>query len=142
CKTLQEKLPGKVSLPGSPVYTSEESTYYSALLSEMKPACRVTPESAKDVSIAMNILTRNQCKFAVRSAGHMPWVGASNIDAPGVTFDMLKMNTVTVSDDRSVVRVGAGSRWGPFYDALDPHNLTVVGARSNTVGFGGYLLGG
>lgn len=71
----------------------------------------------------------------------MPWKGANNIDAPGVTIDMEKLDVVAVSGDKKVAHVGPGLRWGPVYDALDKYNLTVVGGRSNTVGVGGYLLG-
>lgn len=74
----------------------------------------------------------------------MPWAGMSNIDAPGVTIDMSNLANVTVSQDggRTLAHVGPGARWGPVYDVMDTHNLTVVGARSTTVGAGGYLLGG
>ncbi|KAJ7506026.1 hypothetical protein B0H11DRAFT_2219953 [Mycena galericulata] len=142
CTVLQNKLPGKVSLPSSSLYEEEESTYYSAIVSQQMPACRVTPTSAQDVSNALVVLTQTKCEFAVRSGGHMPWKGANNIDTPGVTIDLSELDLVTLSSDKTIVHVGPGQRWGPVYDALQPHNLTIVGGRSNTVGVGGYLLGG
>ncbi|KAJ7605457.1 hypothetical protein DFH06DRAFT_1348718 [Mycena polygramma] len=142
CATLQNKLPGKISLPSSSLYQQEEASYYSAIVSQQTPTCRVTPTSANDVATALVILTEGKCEFAVRSGGHMPWKGANNIDTPGVTFDLSQLNNVALSSDKSVVHVGPGLRWGPVYDALEPYNLTIVGGRSNTVGVGGYLLGG
>ncbi|KAI3621671.1 fad binding domain-containing protein [Moniliophthora roreri] len=142
CDALQRDLPGKVFLPNTPEFQEEQSSYYSAVVSQQKPACRVSPSSAKDVSTIVKRLKAGKCQFAVRSGGHMPWKGSNNIDAPGVTIDMGKMNSITLTSDKKVVQVGPGNRWGPVYDALAPENLIIVGGRSNTVGVGGYLLGG
>ncbi|ESK85740.1 fad binding domain-containing protein [Moniliophthora roreri MCA 2997] len=142
CETLQEQLPGKVFAPGSPEFGEEQSSYYSGVVSQQTPACRVSPSSAEDVSTALKTLKAGQCQFAVRSGGHMPWKGSNNIDAPGITIDMGNMNSITLTSDKKVVQLGPGNRWGPVYDALAPENLIIVGGRSNTVGVGGYLLGG
>ena len=72
----------------------------------------------------------------------MPWAGAANIAAPGVTIDLKLMDSVDVSADRKTVSLGPGGSWGPVYDTLDHFNLTAVGGRSNTVGVGGFTLGG
>ncbi|KAL0579493.1 hypothetical protein V5O48_002535 [Marasmius crinis-equi] len=91
----------------------------------------------------MKIATRHECKFAVRSGGHMAWTGASNIDDHGFTIDLQNLNTgVSLSDDHSVVSFSAGSRWRDVYRVLTPHNLTTVGGRVGDVGVGGFLLGG
>ncbi|ESK84369.1 fad binding domain-containing protein [Moniliophthora roreri MCA 2997] len=142
CDTLQQQLPGKVFLPNSSEFQEEQSSYYSALVSQQSPACRVSPTSAQDVSTTLQTLKAGECQFAVRSGGHMPWKGSNNIDAPGVTIDMSNMNSITLTSDKKVVQVGPGNRWGPVYDALSPDDLIIVGGRSNTVGVGGYLLGG
>ncbi|ESK85734.1 fad binding domain-containing protein [Moniliophthora roreri MCA 2997] len=142
CDTLQQQLPGKVFLPNSPEYQEEQSSYYSALVSQQSPACRVSPTSAQDVSTTLQTLKAGECQFAVRSGGHMQWKSSNNIDAPGVAIDMSRMNAINISADKKVVQVGPGNRWGPVYDALSPDNLIIVGGRSNTVGVGGYLLGG
>ena len=36
--------------------------------------------------------------------------------------------------------VGAGMTWGQVYDALAPHNVSVVGGRSPDVGVAGLVL--
>lgn len=139
---MQAKLPGKVVFPGSSAFQQEVATYYSDLEIEINSACRVTPESAQDVSTAITVLEAGRCQFAVRSGGHMPWAGAANIDAPGVTLDLQEMNSVIVSADKKTAQVEPGTRWGPVYDTLATEELIVVGGRSNSVGVGGFLLGG
>ena len=72
----------------------------------------------------------------------MQWKDSNNIDAPGVTIDLGRMTAINIAADKRSVQVGPGNRWGPVYDALAVEDLIVVGGRSNTVGVGGYLLGG
>ncbi|KAF4588015.1 oxygen-dependent FAD-linked oxidoreductase family protein [Pleurotus pulmonarius] len=143
CQTLQSQLgPTAVLFPGSAGFQQLVNSYYSAQESEIISQCRVSAHSAQDVSDAIKIITKGGCNFSVRSAGHMTWAGAANIQAPGVAIDLKQMNAVDVSADKKVVSLGPGNSWGPVYDALDPFNVTVVGGRSNTVGVGGFILGG
>lgn len=80
-------------------------------------------------------------RFAIRSGGHTPFAGAANIDN-GVTVDLSRLNSVTLSSDGGVAHVGAGTRWIQVYQKLDPLNLTVVGGRVAGIGVGGFLTGG
>ena len=99
------------------------------------------PASAEHVSVAVTTLTSNDCSFAVRSGGHSPVAGAANI-ASGVTLDLTRLDTITVSSDRATVSLGPAATWGEVYSALDPLNLTVAGGRSGGVGVGGLTVGG
>jgi FAD/FMN-containing dehydrogenase len=72
----------------------------------------------------------------------MVWSGSANIGQNGITIDMLNMNSVTVSEDKTVVHVEPGTLVGQVYDTLDPLGLDVVSGRSITVGTGGYMIGG
>ena len=72
----------------------------------------------------------------------MAWSGAANIDQSGITIDMLNMDNVTVSEDKTVVSVEPGNLVGKVYDTLDPLGLNIVSGRSITVGIGGYMIGG
>lgn len=81
------------------------------------------------------------CQFAIRSGGHTPWAGASNINA-GITIDMSSINQVTVSADKSYTSVGPGNRWVDVYMKLDALGLAVPGGRVSTVGVGGLVTGG
>ena len=71
----------------------------------------------------------------------MPWAGASNINH-GVTFDLGRLNDITLSSDKTTVSLGPGATWSEVYDALIPHGVMVVGGRIGRVGVGGLILGG
>jgi FAD/FMN-containing dehydrogenase len=76
----------------------------------------------------------------VKSGGHGMFAGASNIDQ-GVTIDLLNLNQLVVSDDRSEVSIGAGNRWYDVCSKLDPMGISVVGGRVADIGVGGLTLG-
>lgn len=82
-----------------------------------------------------------QCKFAVRGAGHAPFVGANNIDG-GLTIDLTSLDSVTLTGDNTELQVGGGAQWSQAYSHLEPFNLTVIGGRDSSVGVGGLTLGG
>lgn len=88
-----------------------------------------------------NKLFPGQCNFAVRSGGHTPFAGAANIEA-GITFDLQRMNQVTVAANRKTVDIGPGNRWGNVYSQLDAQGLATSGGRVATVGAGGLITGG
>ena len=114
----------------------------------MTPACIVQPRSAEDVALAVRIIGEadggvedGKCIFAIKGGGHGMFAGASS--APnGVIVDMRYMNNVTVAEDLKTASLGPGSRWGDVYKSLEPFGLTVAGGRDNSVGVGGFLLGG
>jgi FAD/FMN-containing dehydrogenase len=81
------------------------------------------------------------CPFAVKSGGHGCYDGQSGVNQ-GITIDLVKLNQIGVSQNRSIVTLGPGSRWLDVYTALEPLNLTVIGGRDADVGVGGFLLGG
>ncbi|KAJ7446931.1 hypothetical protein B0H11DRAFT_2030668 [Mycena galericulata] len=142
CDTLSSHLPGKVFFPGNASFSALLTRYYSAEERSVESTCRVNPLDAQDVSTTVNILVAGSCQFAVASGAHMFWTGASNIASPGVTIDMRSIDSFSLSSDKKVASVGPGSNWVPVYNNLAQFNLTAVGARSNTVGLGGFLLGG
>lgn len=105
------------------------------------PACRFTPESAADVSLAVLTARVTRCVFAVKSGGHAAFAGASNIKG-GLAIDLRALNQVTLSADRKQTSVGAGNLWNHVYAKLSPMNLTVIGGRVSGIGVGGLTLGG
>lgn len=122
-------------------YTESVTSYWS-LTAQLTPWCVVQPANAEEVSAVIKALTGpgKECQFAVRSGGHMPWAGASNIEN-GVTIDLSLMNSVTVKPD-NIVSVLPGARWGDVYAETDLHNVAVVGGRASSVGSGGLVIGG
>ncbi|KAG4429966.1 hypothetical protein IFR05_014554 [Cadophora sp. M221] len=157
CCSALTPLKTSVSFPNSPVYINETTgslAYWSSFESDLSPACRFTPANTADLASGIRILSSNKCQFAVRSGGHMPFPGASNYDGKGkkgVTVDLSSINQVQVLDSwtqngvvrtEKVAKLGPGARWRDVYAALDPLALTVPGGRVDTVGVGGYLVGG
>ncbi|KAJ7250647.1 hypothetical protein C8J57DRAFT_1723426 [Mycena rebaudengoi] len=140
CDSLNDRLSGRLLFPGDSAFPT--TRYYSAEQRSQVSACRVNPVTAQDVSTAIGILAGGNCPFAVVSGGHMFWKGASNMAAPGIVIDMMMFTSISLSSDKKVVSVGPGSNFRAVYEKLSPFNLTVAGARSNTVGVGGFLLGG
>jgi FAD binding domain len=139
-----------VSFPETTAYNASISSYWSQQEESLSPSCIFLPTSAQDVSKAVAILTGLSvlgssnnvgCQFAIRSGGHTPWAGASNINA-GVTIDMSGINQVTVSSDQSYTSVGPGNRWIDVYLKLDALGLAVLGGRVSAVGVGGLVTGG
>jgi FAD/FMN-containing dehydrogenase len=82
-----------------------------------------------------------QCQFAVKSGGHAAFAGASNLDN-GVTIDLLNLNQLSVSADKTQTSVGPGNRWVDVYNYLEPKGLAVIGGRVSEIGTGGLTLGG
>ncbi|KAK6530785.1 hypothetical protein TWF281_007621 [Arthrobotrys megalospora] len=109
--------------------------------SYLTPTCIFSPTSTKDVSKAVAILSHSSCVFAIRAGGHMPNRGFSSTDN-GVLISLTKLNKIAYDAASGVVELGPGSRWTGVYNALDPLNVTVLGARNSDVGVGGFLLGG
>jgi hypothetical protein len=152
CKVLQCEIPSSVAYPFTTKYNASLSSYYTAQEEELQPSCIFTPKHAADVSRFIKIVTsdvhRNAetCgspspQFAIRSGGHAVFSGAANIEG-GVTVDLRELNSVTISEDRSIAAIGSGAVWSEVYPLLVPHNLTVMGGRVAGVGVGGFLTGG
>ncbi|KAK8008214.1 oxidoreductase [Apiospora marii] len=153
CSALTTALGTKMFLPGSAEYGSSLASYYSLDNSNATPLCIVSPETAEDVSATIRTLTDTAtglslsspeteepfCPFAIRSGGHM--TSASNIDG-GVTIDLRALNSISVSEDRSLASIGVGATWDAVYAHLDPLGLSVNGGRAAGVGVGGLSLGG
>ena len=90
-----------------------------------------------DVGNVIGFAKRFGLRTAVRSGGHC-FAGRSSTD--GVVIDVSPMRSVTVTD--GAVTVGAGTRLGELYDALDRHGLTIAAGCGPTVGIAGLTLGG
>jgi FAD/FMN-containing dehydrogenase len=77
----------------------------------------------------------------VKSGGHAAFTGASNING-GLTIDLLKLNQITVSPDKTQTSVGPGNTWFDVYSQLEGEGLSVIGGRVSAIGVGGLTLGG
>ncbi|KAI0468864.1 FAD-binding domain-containing protein [Xylaria cf. heliscus] len=106
------------------------------------PYCIFLPRNTKEVSKAVKIVEYFEVKFAVRSGGHSPNPGWSNIGQGGILIDLQRLNQIKLTNDKSVVNLGPGARWGEVISTLGSHNLTVLGGRHPLVGVSGLILGG
>jgi FAD/FMN-containing dehydrogenase len=103
----------------------------------------ISPSSVEEVASIVPKITSStsDTTFSILGGGHAPNVGAAN-GVGGVTIDLCKLNTVSVSEDKATVSIGGGARWEHVYPVLDQQNLGVVGARISNVGVGGFITGG
>lgn len=141
CGLLDIALHSIVSKPGTLTYNQQQSRYWANQQAETQPACRLAPNKAEEVAATLLITSFFQCPFSVKSGGHAAFVGASNIQG-GVTIDLVNLNQLQVSADRTLTQVGAGNRWLDVYSHLDLQQLSVVGGRVADIGVGGLTLGG
>ncbi|EAW22250.1 FAD-binding oxidoreductase [Aspergillus fischeri NRRL 181] len=116
-------------------------TIWDAKQQEARPACRVEPSNATDVSRILDILVGSWCHFSVKGGGHSRNPGDSNSQG-GVTLDLGRLNSVEIMDDGARARVGGGANSAQVYRALESQKLSFVGGRVGTVGVGGFSLGG
>lgn len=57
-------------------------------------------------------------------------------------ISMCNFKEILLSEDKSLVRLGAGLTWLEVYSALEKDGLTVTGGRVPAIGVPGLLLGG
>ncbi|KAJ5161214.1 FAD-binding domain-containing protein [Penicillium capsulatum] len=144
CVLLSVQLPGAVHYPGSTKFSDSLASYFTKQEQETQPTCIVEPNSPSQVSRFVHTMSQFVMvggRFAVRSGGHATFSAAANIQN-GLVLSLSLLDQVQVQDDRSVVSLGPGARWGDVWQVLDPLGITVAGGRDAGVGVGGYLLGG
>lgn len=121
-------------------YDAREAAYWSRSAS-LKPTCIVRPKNTEEVSRALEAIVQAKQKFAVRSGGHAPSVGASSI-SEGITIDLGLLDQIAYDETTEMVTIGPGQKWKQVYKELQKWDRTVAGSRDGNVGVGGFLLGG
>lgn len=99
-------------------------------------SCRAPPAA----SFAVSTLTKHNTIFAIRSGGHSFNAGFSSTSR-GVVINLSRLNSVVYDYASNTAKVGPGGTWGDVYRALEPHHITVAGARAAPVGVGGFTNG-
>ncbi|KAL4872573.1 hypothetical protein BDV12DRAFT_161787, partial [Aspergillus spectabilis] len=122
-------------------YSNTTGAYWSVQQGEVDPTCIFIPPAATDVSILVLLSRLTSCPFAVKSGGHAAFAGASNI-AAGITVLLQDLDDITLNKDKSVASIGPGLTALEVYSALEPYGLAVVGARTSSIGVGGFTTGG
>ncbi|KAF3042865.1 hypothetical protein E8E12_000806 [Didymella heteroderae] len=144
CAALKDSdLNARLLLPGQTAYESRLDSYFDVKQQSITPNCIVQPRNTREVALAVKILASSTtpCKFAIRSGGHTPYAGASNID-DGVTIDLQYISAVVYDGRNNLVKVGPGAIWNDVFTTLEPLGVITTGGRSSTVGVGGLTLGG
>jgi FAD/FMN-containing dehydrogenase len=101
----------------------------------IEPEAHIECGSPGEVAEALAYAQRSGLPVAVRSGGH-DFAGRSATE--GVVIDVSPMRGVAHVD--GIATVGAGTRLGDLYDALDPY--TIPAGCGPTVGIAGLALGG
>jgi FAD/FMN-containing dehydrogenase len=129
CEDLQQTLPTLVYSANAGAYNSEVKDYWSLALQDFRPACMVLPESAQDVSAAVQVLnTYPDVHFAVKGGGHDPNPGHATIN-DGVLISMGRMKGTTYDKSRNVALVKPGGEWNDVIASLETEGVTILGGR-------------
>jgi FAD/FMN-containing dehydrogenase len=116
--------------------------YFRSTTCHLPAASFIKVQNPIEVALALKIATHMQCSFAIRSAGHSANPGFASIGESGFVIDLSSLNTITLSETKDVASVGPGATWDKVYEALEKHELAVVGGRAPGVGVGGLITGG
>ncbi|OTA97944.1 hypothetical protein M434DRAFT_391554 [Hypoxylon sp. CO27-5] len=107
------------------------------------PSVIVQPRNTEEVSKIVKALVGTAgCQFAIRSGGHMSWIGAGNNIKRGVTIDFGLMTKATYDSATGLASLEPGGRWKDVYVDVEKHGVMVAGGREGMVGVGGFLTGG
>ncbi|KAG6916335.1 hypothetical protein DXG01_007318 [Tephrocybe rancida] len=135
------KLQGRVLIPAN------GDEYKSALqrnspLSVLPAKYIVQPAVYSDIALvlAFAALQNPPLEIAIKGGGvhSSTWSSSDG----GVVIDLSSLRAVTVSDDKSSVKVQGGALWGDVYEECRKSGIDVVGAPLWFVGVGGFLTGG
>jgi FAD/FMN-containing dehydrogenase len=133
---LQDRLSGRVLLPGSDAYERARKPFI-ARFDEVRPQAVVRCETAEDIAEVISFARRRGIETAPRSGGHSL---AGYSTTPGIVVDVSPIDAVVVAD--GVVRVGAGARTGDLSLRLFEHGLAIPTGTCPSVGIAGLTLGG
>ncbi|KAI0912812.1 hypothetical protein F4823DRAFT_137668 [Ustulina deusta] len=140
CQQIASTYPNDVFWPQSDTFRTESTAIYSETCI-FSPSCVFEPSTAASLGSAIKIIKAAHSRFAVRAGGHMPVPGAQSVQS-GVMIALSKLNTRSLSDDKTIASIGPGQVWADVYTWLATEGLAVNGGRYGTVGVGGLLIGG
>lgn len=112
-------------------------TPFNARFDAARPQAVVRCATPGDIAETIGFARRHRLEVAPRSGGH-GFAGHSLTQ--GVVIDVTSMDSVSVSG--GVASVGAGTRLGDLYQALQAHDRTVPAGTCPSVGIAGITLGG
>lgn len=135
---LGEAAQARVLLPDDAGFAEATRTWNGMVA--RTPAVAVQPGSAEGVARIVRFARDRGLLLGIRGAGHN--IAGTSIAPGGVTIDMSRMRSVTVSPDERVADVEPGCVLGDVDAATQEHGLaTALGFVSET-GVAGLTLGG
>jgi FAD/FMN-containing dehydrogenase len=121
--------------PGDRAYQSLRHVYTGT----GAPAEVLRPHTAADVADALRHARDRGGPLAIRSGGH--GISSRATNDGGVVLDLGLLRDIERIDG-SLVRLGAGARWGAVARALRPWSLVISSGDSGDVGVGGLATTG
>ncbi|KAK4236998.1 hypothetical protein C8A03DRAFT_16420 [Achaetomium macrosporum] len=141
CSELRDNTDIQVSGPLELSYIDEQSEYWSASCSALKPSCIIFPSSAAEVAAVIRVLNTNNESFAIKSGGHNPNNYFSSVDG-GPIISTQNLDHAILDPATGIVDVGPGNRLDGIAAKLQGTGWTFVGGRIGNTGVGGLVLGG
>lgn len=141
CERLKTAFPGRVTSPDAVSEYEEAITRPWSQTCWTSAAAYVRLSNADEVAKALDIVKATGAKFAIRTTGHNPNAGFSNVADMGVVLDIRPFQSKDIGQD-GFARFGAGNTWGEVYAWLEERKLSAIGGRDGQVGLAGFLLGG
>ncbi len=131
-------LTGQVILQGAPGYDEARRNYNGRF--NKFPIVINFCESAQDVVNAILWVRKHRIPFRIRGGRHS-YEAYSLVDG-GLVIDISRLLKFRFDREEGTVRIGAGYRLLPLYEALWNHGVTIPGGTCPTVGISGLTLGG
>ncbi|KAH6617446.1 hypothetical protein F5144DRAFT_586481 [Chaetomium tenue] len=141
CSDVEANTDIEVSSPLQLAYTAEQTEYWSASCTALKPSCIIFPRSAAEVAAVFRVLNTNNETFAVKSGGHSPNNYYASVDG-GPLISTQNLDHVLLDPATGVIDVGPGNRLDGIAKKLQGTGWTFVGGRIGNTGVGGLILGG
>ncbi|MDD2218343.1 MAG: FAD-binding oxidoreductase [Eubacteriales bacterium] len=133
-----EGLTGQIILQSSPGYNQARKNYNGRF--NKFPLIIVYCENTQDVINAILWVRKHRLPLRVRGGGHS--YEAFSLVNGGLIIDVSPLLGFQISSDKGSVRIGAGFRLTPLYEALWNAGLVVPGGTCPTVCVSGLTLGG
>lgn len=142
-KAVKEIADDLVVLPENQAYDEISASYFSGLERDLKPACFVTPSSAKQVADVVKALKpfADNLKLAVCGSGQQCTPEVANV-RDGITIHMRNLRGIDVDTGKKIVSIAAGEQMGNVYEKVVALGFGVQGNRHATGGIGGDALQG
>jgi FAD/FMN-containing dehydrogenase len=130
CNDIADSVPDdRVTFPLDLSYETEQDSYWSLALRDLRAACIVFPETPEEAAAAIEVLAEYPgVPFTAKSGGHDPNVGHATAKG-GVVISMARLTGTTYDADTGLAYVRPGGEWNDVIATLEEDGVTLVGGR-------------